>query len=64
MKIKMWRLPRCGEEDLRKSRLLYEACFLGNKAHLLLSFRSILVFLVYDVDEMHVHDITLCLGLN
>jgi hypothetical protein len=64
MKIKMWSLPRRGEEDLRKSRLLYKACFLGSQAHLFLSFISILVFLMYDVDEINVRGITLCLGLN
>jgi hypothetical protein len=64
MRIKMWRLPICGEEDLRKSRLLHKACFLGSQSHLLLSFRSILVVLVYDIDEMNVHGITICLGLN
>jgi hypothetical protein len=60
----MWSIPRCNEEDLRKNRLLYKACFLGSQVHLFLSFKSIHVFLVYDVDEMNVDGITLCLGLN
>jgi hypothetical protein len=62
--IKMWRLPRGGEEDLRKNRFFMRHVFWEANHIFSYLLEAFLFFLVYDVDEMNVRGITLCLSLN